>query len=363
MSGETIRALVVEDDPAWQELLAEILSDDGFQVDIAGDLDNAVLEMRAAPHRLAVVDLSLGGTDHRNQDGLGALTALRRHDPNCVPLLLTGFATVELAVRVMREYGALTCLRKESFRRPDFRMWVDRALAVAPGTAELSAGDPIAAAGGSGFLGSPIEARITVDAPRSEALIVEDDAGWRSLLTELLAEAGFGVTACSSYVEALGLLKRSRFALAVVDLSLASSLAPHPNRDGYRLLASSQLAGIPTIVVSGFAEPAVIERAYEDYGIAACMEKQAFDRQIFLRAVQEAERAKTLDPDLAKLTAREREVLELLARGLTNKEIAGAIGVSPNTVKRHLKSIYTKLEVHTRAAASAKAVAAGLLTG
>ena len=61
------RALVVEDDRSWQEILSEILSDAGLAVDVADSLAQAEALLRAAPHRLAVVDLSLGGADHRDQ--------------------------------------------------------------------------------------------------------------------------------------------------------------------------------------------------------------------------------------------------------------------------------------------------------
>jgi DNA-binding NarL/FixJ family response regulator len=44
---------------------------------------------------------------------------------------------------------------------------------------------------------------------------------------------------------------------------------------------------------------------------------------------------------------------------MTNKEIAERLYITTNTVKRHLKSIFNKLDVHTRAAAAAKAVGAG----
>jgi DNA-binding NarL/FixJ family response regulator len=61
--------------------------------------------------------------------------------------------------------------------------------------------------------------------------------------------------------------------------------------------------------------------------------------------------------ELARLTRREREVMALLARGLTNKGIAREMVISENTVKRYLKSIYAKLDVDSRAAAVAKALA------
>jgi NarL family two-component system response regulator YdfI len=61
------------------------------------------------------------------------------------------------------------------------------------------------------------------------------------------------------------------------------------------------------------------------------------------------------------LTQREQEVLEAIARGDRSKEIAARLGISERTVKTYLSSIYAKLEVDSRAAAAAKALASGLL--
>jgi DNA-binding NarL/FixJ family response regulator len=55
------------------------------------------------------------------------------------------------------------------------------------------------------------------------------------------------------------------------------------------------------------------------------------------------------------LTAREQEVLRLIAAGLTNREIAEALVVSPETVKKHTGSIYSKLGVSNRTQAAARA--------
>lgn len=51
-----------------------------------------------------------------------------------------------------------------------------------------------------------------------------------------------------------------------------------------------------------------------------------------------------------RLTARERQIAEAIARGLTNKQIALEFGISAETVKRHLASIYSKLALHGRLA-------------
>jgi DNA-binding CsgD family transcriptional regulator len=65
-------------------------------------------------------------------------------------------------------------------------------------------------------------------------------------------------------------------------------------------------------------------------------------------------------PALAELSAREREVLALVARGLSNGAIAAALSLSEHTVKRHVGNILTKLDLPTRAAAAALAARVGL---
>jgi two-component system nitrate/nitrite response regulator NarP len=55
---------------------------------------------------------------------------------------------------------------------------------------------------------------------------------------------------------------------------------------------------------------------------------------------------------LAALSPRHRDVLELLAEGLRNDEIAGRLGLSPNTVKFHVRELYLRIGVRNRVEAS-----------
>jgi DNA-binding NarL/FixJ family response regulator len=352
--AQVLRALVVEDDRSWQQIISEILSDCGLEVDLATNLEDATLALKSQTHRVAVIDLSLSPNDHNNIDGLRVLDAVRKLDPNCRAILLTGFATVELAVTALTDYGAFTFLRKESFHRSQFRDIVYRILVSppllsTPVTAAVSTAPTSPLKGQTGPLKSHAE----------KALVVEDDAGWRSILEELLSDAGFQVRTCASFGDALGLLRREKFTLAVLDLSLqgvvnAISDANDSNLEGYQLLAAAKTNSIPTIVVSGITEPEEIQKVYSEYSISAYIEKQAFDRAAFRRAVAETKSKYQSQSELSALTDREREVLDLLAQGLTNKEIAEKLVITTNTVKRHLKAIFEKLGVHTRSAATAK---------
>ena len=57
---------------------------------------------------------------------------------------------------------------------------------------------------------------------------------------------------------------------------------------------------------------------------------------------------------MPSITTREREILELVADGQTNAQVAAGLFISPGTVRRHLENAFLKLGVHTRTAAVAR---------
>jgi DNA-binding NarL/FixJ family response regulator len=318
------RALIVEDDSAWQLILSEILSEYKLEIDTVKNVAEAKQKIKEFSHRIALVDLSLSH-DHNNTDGLKVLDAIKTLDPNCRAILLTGFSTVEVAVDAITKYGAFTFLRKENFQRSLLKEKIQEILKSAPQHAL-----------------EPVSAPSTFTSP--QALIVDDDAGWRTMLEDLMSELGFQTFTSASFGEAFGLLQNEIFSIALIDLSLKDK-----EMNGYSLLDYASKNQIPAIVVSGFSEPAEIQKIYQTYKIVAYIEKQNFDRKTFKQIV-----GQTKQPDpLQVLTEREREVLNLLSQGLTNKEIADKLIITTNTVKRHLKAIFEKLNVHTRAGAVA----------
>ena len=63
-----------------------------------------------------------------------------------------------------------------------------------------------------------------------------------------------------------------------------------------------------------------------------------------------------------RLTVREYDVLGLVTKGYSNKDVARELNITVNTVKTHLRNIYRKLEVDDRAQAIIKAIKEGIIT-
>jgi DNA-binding NarL/FixJ family response regulator len=77
-------------------------------------------------------------------------------------------------------------------------------------------------------------------------------------------------------------------------------------------------------------------------------------------SISEPRRGAPDRPALLTLTAREQEVIALLAEGMTNAQLAQALFISERTANRHVSNIFTKLGVHNRTQAARAWAAAGL---
>jgi DNA-binding NarL/FixJ family response regulator len=106
-------------------------------------------------------------------------------------------------------------------------------------------------------------------------------------------------------------------------------------------------------------------------GAAGCLLKDTVPEDLVrvIREVHGGGRAIPADVEAAlamraaqpALTFRELQVLELLATGKRNKEIAGELGISNDTARAHIKSIFLKFNVHDRTAALAEALRRGMI--
>ncbi|KPD32238.1 LuxR family transcriptional regulator [Thermus scotoductus] len=127
-----------------------------------------------------------------------------------------------------------------------------------------------------------------------------------------------------------------------------------------RMLRKKGYSGLVALLTT-YQEPALVREAFLA-GADAYFSKELSAPELkrrLLRVAQGEEKLKP--PDLPSLTSREEEVLRLLAQGLSVKEMAKALGLSPDTVKDHLESLYGKLLARNRVEALEKARSLGFL--
>lgn len=207
-------------------------------------------------------------------------------------------------------------------------------------------------------------------------LVVEDHPLYRQAVTSLVNGMD-GWQVIGSYADAETALPHAHEAdLVVLDLGLpgvdgigATSLfkASNPGlailvltmSDETPLLTAAVRAGASGYLVKG-SEPEDIER-----GLRAVARGQVvFGEQVAAAALAQAGRRTTVAADSAfpTLSGREVEVLDLVAAGRSNAEIAASLVVSPKTARNHVSSILTKLGC-TRTEAVARARDAGLGRG
>jgi DNA-binding NarL/FixJ family response regulator len=76
---------------------------------------------------------------------------------------------------------------------------------------------------------------------------------------------------------------------------------------------------------------------------------------------QSSDRAGKLKPSLAQLTSRELEVLQLIAEGKANKEMAAELGIGVKTIEKHRENLMKKLDIHDTAGLTRYAINAGII--
>ncbi|WP_433433504.1 response regulator [Nonomuraea sp. CA-141351] len=201
-------------------------------------------------------------------------------------------------------------------------------------------------------------------------LIIVDDHpvvrdGLRGIFTddafEVVGEAGDGL-------EALAVVDRTSPDVVLTDLRM-------PRMNGAELIRRlrEQSPGVRVLVLTTYDNDVDVLPAIEE-GATGYLLKDT-PRAELRRAVQAAARGETvLSPSVAgvltqkirapqqqSLSPRELEVLSLISRGATNREVAKKLFITEATVKTHLLHIFAKLEVNDRAAAVAAAYETGLL--
>jgi len=178
-------------------------------------------------------------------------------------------------------------------------------------------------------------------------LLVDSDEEYRGRLSGLLSRAGYETREMASGEEALQAARAERPALVVLEVSL-------PDTSGYticRQLRDEFGDGLPIVFISAdrtesFDRMAGLLIGADEYLAKPCPSDEFVWRA--QRLISRSAPAPPPEPPESDLTPREREILGLLARGLSQKQIAGQLFLSPKTVNSHVERIYEKLDVHSR---------------
>lgn len=206
-------------------------------------------------------------------------------------------------------------------------------------------------------------------------LIVDDHALFSEALGPLLEQNGMEVLGiAASGAEALEAVRREHPEVVLVDLGLpdmpglALGRAILEHQPGTKVLAVTGLdharvarevlqAGFHGFLTKDTPLPQFIK------SVRAAMEGQVINLPRRERARSGAGDDEQRDAALlaGQLTPRELEVLEILVQGGSNAEIARQLNLSPNTVRTHVQSILTKLQVRSRLEAAAFAVHFGIV--
>jgi DNA-binding NarL/FixJ family response regulator len=214
--------------------------------------------------------------------------------------------------------------------------------------------------------------------PNIRVLVADDHAVVREGIRHVLAEAhGFDVAGeASSGEEAIRLASEVEPDVIMLDVSM-------PGGTGLEVIGDVQRAApqARVLILSVHDEAEYVLQAVRA-GAHGYLRKDSSPNELreAVRAVDRGESyfspamasrlsdALRIESDrssrqskLAQLTARERDVLEGIANGETNKEIAGRYGISPRTVETHRESLMRKLEIHSVAGLTRLAVEEGLV--
>jgi len=192
-------------------------------------------------------------------------------------------------------------------------------------------------------------------------VVAEDLFLLREGLVRLLQAHGLEIAAAVD--SAPGLLEamlECRPDVAIVDVRLPPTFTD----DGLRaaLAARQQIPGLPVLVLSQYVEQLYARELLADHagGVGYLLKDRVFNDDQFIDAVRTVAAGGTMmDPDvvakllgrrakdepLARLSAREREVLELMAEGRSNSAIAQRLFVTEKAVSKHSTSIFSKLDL------------------
>ena len=208
---------------------------------------------------------------------------------------------------------------------------------------------------------------LEVPASSIRILIVDDHPVVRAGLASMLStQAELEIIgSASSGKEALVVIEQNRPDVILLDLRM-------PGMTGVELLLALKAAGVSVrvVILTNYETDEDIYRAVQAGAQGYLLKNTSLQEMVgAIRAVHAGKRyiprhiASRLAERMVRtdLTARELEILKLLAKGPTNKQIGQALGISEHTVRNHVFKIIDKLEASDRTEAATKAIQRGLI--
>ena len=199
-------------------------------------------------------------------------------------------------------------------------------------------------------------------------VVIADDHAFTAdgIAAALKEMAGFEVVGVAhNGIEAIMLIKKHRPDCAVLDLTM-------PGANGLEVFIEARRWSpqTRTAIVTGNPSPAIFAQLVES-GIDGIFLKNAAPEKICAGIRDMARGKRVIAPEIRTgigaangktgLTAREIEVLHGIARGLSNAQIAEALGISPKTIDSHRTTLMRKMGVHSTATLLVRALKDGLI--
>jgi DNA-binding NarL/FixJ family response regulator len=200
---------------------------------------------------------------------------------------------------------------------------------------------------------------------------------WLDALSQLLTRVGVKVEGqTTSPADGLALVDETEPDLLIIEVEASDG-----DLDGWQCLrkAREQHPDVKVIAVADTADERSVDAAFASGASAFCSKaadpedfaaavRQSFEKSIFLATTRAQPAAISVVPEAPApaepahdLTRRELEILQLVAEGYSNSQLARMLWVTEQTVKFHLSNIYRKLDVANRTEASRWAQVNGLL--
>ena len=184
--------------------------------------------------------------------------------------------------------------------------------------------------------------------------IIDDDKGIRDSLTWLIKSVGYETDAFENAESFIANIPDRKLGCVIADIRM-------PGMSGLKLYKKLELMQfqLPVIIITGHGDISMAVNALKD-GVFDFVEKP-FDDEVILESIRLAVQVceheqeqrsihEMLSARFKSLTSREKQVMEKIAQGLSNKQIAAALNISIKTVEVHRSRVMEKMQADSLAA-------------